>query len=222
MSETPVPVSGPPTLAHGVNLASIFRRGIEWIPPRARLAVCLGATVLVGLAIYSYLAGDSGTLNVTFHHNLQMADLSVSIDGRPTFSDQVPGTVKKRFGILDKKVEGTLSRTLAVPLGTHVVQVRVRSSSERFDQTRQISVNLASGKESTVAITAQRDDLSLSYRGRPVAAVKEETQIPGPLRSILVTVMGSVVSASIGFLVQEFLKGRKAAIVDNRNSKTAS
>ena len=212
MSETAVPISGPPPPVAAVSVTSIFRRVLQWIPPKARLAVCLGAPVLVGLAIYSYLWSDSGSLNVVFRHSLQMADLSVFVDGRPTFSDQVPGTAKKRFGILDKRVEGTLSKTLAVPLGTHVVQVRVKSPSDRFDQTRQISVNLVSGKESTVVVTAQRDDLSLSYRGRPVVPVEEGAESSGaPLRSVLVTVMGSVASAAIGFLVQEFLKARKAA-----------
>ena len=210
MSETPVPISGPPPLSAAVSVASIFRRVLQWIPPKARLAVSLGAPVLVGLAIYSYLSSDSGALNVVFRHSLQTADLTVFVDGRPTFSDQVPGTAKKRFGILDKRVEGTLSKTLAVPLGTHIVQVHVKSSPERFDQTRQISVNLVSGKDSTVVINAQRDDLSLSYRGRAVGPVQEGAESSGPFRSILVTVMGSAVSAAIGFLVQEFLKARKA------------
>jgi hypothetical protein len=187
-----------------------------------RVAICVGSLV-IGLGIYMYLSNESGSLNLVCRHNLQTADLSVSVDGRVVFADQIAGTVKKRFGIFDKKVEGTFSRTLTVSEGEHVVSVHLRSEPERFDQTRQISINAVSGKEATVIITAQKGDLSLAYRGIPVSAVKDTSPgYLGSLRSVLFTVMGSVVSAAIGFAVQEFLNGRKAALIEARNSKSTA
>ncbi len=192
----------------------------RFTPLKARLAVCIGS-IFVGSLIYLYFSGDSGSLNLVCRHTLQAADLSVFVDGKLEFSDQISGTVKKRFGFLDKKVEGTFSRTLHLSLGDHVISVHLQSPEERFDQTRQIAVSLAPSKESTVVITAQKGDLSLAYRGIPLSSGKGS----GPayfssFRSLLLTIVGSVMSAAIGFTVQEFLRSRKAALVAARNSKT--
>jgi len=199
-----------------------IRRVLQWIPRKARLAVCFGVVVLIPLAIYSYLANGNGDLNVICRHNLQSAALTVTIDGELAFQDQVSGTVKKRFGFLDKKVEGTLSKSLSIPLGKHTVRVNLKSSPDRFDQTRQIAVNLVAGKESTVLITSQRSDLTLTYQGAPLVPDKDgNPSSSGSTESILMTVMGSIVSAAIGFLVQEFLRTRKAAYLHGQNSKPA-
>jgi len=62
-----------------------------------------------------YPSSEPGSLNLVCRHNLRTADLSVFVDGRPAFSDQVSGTAKKRFGVFDKKVEGTFSKTFVFP-----------------------------------------------------------------------------------------------------------
>src|SRR6266581_1641516 len=201
MTRTPVKPS---------QVAQPLRGVLRRLPAKACLAASFGLLV-VGLAIYMY-SGESGNINLICRHNLRTADLSVFVDGRPQFSDQISGTVKKRFGIFDKKVEGTFSKTFTTSLGEHVVRVHLQSTPERFDQTRQIGINLVSGKEATVSITAQNGDLSLAYRGSPVNSVNDDSQsyYSGPLRSILVAVTASAVSAAIGFIVQEFLRTRKA------------
>jgi hypothetical protein len=202
------------------RVAEMFRRVLQWLPPKARLAVFFGLLVLVPLAVYSYLSNGRGDLNLVCRHNLQSAQLTVSVDGKIVFSDQSSGTVKKRFGFLDKKVEGALSKALSIPLGKHTVRVSLKAPSEQFDQTRQIAVNVVSGKESTLTITTQRGDLSLAYEGPPafsnsVSAPEESSAI----WSILMTVMGAVGSAAIGFMVQEFLRSRKAAFLQNKSSR---
>jgi hypothetical protein len=142
------------------------------------------------------------------------------VDGKLAFADQSSGTVKKRFGFLDKKVEGTLSKALSLPLGKHTVRVSLKSPSEQFEQTRQIAVNLVSGNESTVTITAQRGDLSLAYDGPPVVFNAASTsEGSSAIWSILMTVMGAVGSAAIGFMVQEFLRSRKASFLQKKSSR---
>jgi len=202
------------------RVAETFRRVLQWLPPKARLAVFSGLLVLVPLAVYSYLSNGRGDLNLVCRHNLQSAQLTVSVDGKVVLSDQSSGTVKKRFGFLDKKVEGTLSKALSIPLGKHTVRVSLKAPSEQFDQTRQIAVNLVSGRESTVTITTQRGDLSLAYDGPPVFSnTASTTEGSSAIWSILMTVMGAVGSAAIGFMVQEFLRSRKAAFLQNKSSK---
>jgi hypothetical protein len=215
MSELPKgnPELQPHSTAAG-RVAEALRRVLQWIPPKARLAVCFGLLVLIPLAVYSYLWNGRGDLNLICRHNFQSAELTVSVDGKIVFSDQSSGTIKKRFGFLDKKVEGTLSKALSIPLGRHTVRVSLKSLSDQFDQTRQIAVNLVSGKESTVTITAQRGDLSLVYEGAPVLSDTVSTPAgSSAFWSILMTAMGAVASAAIGFVVQEFLRSRKAAFL---------
>ena len=193
---------------------------LQWIPRKARLAVCFGLLVLIPLAIYSYFSNEYGDLNLVCRHSFQSADLTVSVDGKVAYSDQSSGTVKKRFGFLDKKVEGTLSKALSMPLGKHTVRVSLKSTSDQFDQTRQIAVNLVSGRESTVTITAQRGDLLLAYDGAPlVAGVESASAGSSAIWSVLMTVMGAVASAAIGFMVQEFLRSRKVAFLQNKSSR---
>jgi hypothetical protein len=221
MSEIPMasPEPQPHRTAAG-RLADIFRRVLEWLPPKARLAVFFGLLVMVPLAVYSYLSNGHGDLNLICRHTFQAAELTVSVDGKLAFADQSSGTVKKRFGFLDKKVEGTLSKALSLPLGRHTVRVSLKSPSEQFEQTRQIVVNLVSGKESTVTITAQRGDLSLAYEGPPALSNTVSTpEGSSAFWSILMTVMGAVGSAAIGFMVQEFLRSRKASFLQKKSSR---
>ena len=183
------------------------------------MAACFGSLVMIVLGIYLYTTSEYGDLNLVCRHNLQSAELTVLVDGRTAFSDQISGTVKKRFGFLDKKVEGSVSKSISIPLGKHTVRVSLKSTPERFEQTKQIMINLVSGKEATVAITAQRGDLSLAYQGAPVLADKEVHSFwSGSLWSVLVTAISSVGSAAIGFLVQEFLRTRKAALLRIRGT----
>jgi len=39
-----------------------------------------------------------------------------------------------------KRQAGTLSKAVSLPLGKHTIRVNLKSSPERFDQTRQIAV----------------------------------------------------------------------------------
>jgi hypothetical protein len=81
-------------------------------------------------------------------------------------------------------------------------------------------VNVVSDKEATLLITAQRGDLSLAYQGTPVLSDTERVPVgSGSLWSVVVTAMSSVASATIGFLVQEFLRTRKAAFLQGQSSK---
>jgi hypothetical protein len=59
--------------------------------------------------------------------------------------------------------------------------------------------------------------MSLAYQGAaPTPDPSSGTDFIRPLRSILLTAAGSVASAAIGFMVQEFLKSRNSAATAKR------
>jgi hypothetical protein len=212
MNETPTQKPEPPRASapDGLIIAT-FNRVVQLIPPKARLAVLTGLLVLVGLAVYTSLFGGSATLNLICRHDLRSADISVSIDGRTTYTDHISASPKKLFAILGKRGE-TFSKSLTVPSGEHVVQVHLSSATDGFDQTKQRELNLLPGNETTLRIDAQRNGMSMVYPGPVTAPTKNlGSAFPDSLRSILVTLLGSAVSAAIGFVVQEFLRSRKAA-----------
>lgn len=221
MTKPPTTISTPIQFpVEAGNVSGTLRRALQRIPTRARFAACFGSFALIVLAIYAYMSSGASVLNLICRHNLESADLSVFVDGNLEFTEHLSGTGKRRFGFLDKKVEGTLSKALTFRPGEHVVKVAIKSPSERFDQSKQIAVNMVSGKEATVVITAQRGEMTLAYQGTPVASDKDSGPTYfGSVQSILVTFLGSVASAAIAFMVQEFLRSRKTAFAQNRSSK---
>src|SRR5438034_9569667 len=98
MTETPVPITRPTHFTVAVDLvAATFRRVLQWIPPKARLAVCLGSLALTGLAIYTYLSSDSGSLSLVCRRSLRTVELSVFVDDSLTSLDHISVTANNRF-----------------------------------------------------------------------------------------------------------------------------
>ena len=212
MNETPTPKPEPSRASATAGpIIATFNRVVQLIPPKARLAVLTGLLVLVGLAVYTSFLGGSATLNLICRHDLRSADISVSIDGRTIYTDHISASPKKLFAILGKREE-TFSKSLTVPPGEHVVQVHLSSATDGFDQTKQRELNLRPGTETTLRIDAHRNGMSLVYPGPATSPTNNlGSAFPDSLRSILVTLLGSAVSAAIGFVVQDFLRSRKAA-----------
>ena len=212
MNETPTPKPTPPHVSATAGpIIATFNRVVQLIPPKARLAVLTGLLVLVGLAVYTSLLGGSATLNLICRHDLHSADISVSVDGRTTYTDHISASPKKLFAILGKRDE-TFSKSLTVPPGEHVVQVHLSSATDGFDQTKQRELHFLHGNETTLRIDAHRNGMSLVYPGPATSPTNNlGSAFPDSLRSILVTLLGSAVSAAIGFVVQDFLRSRKAA-----------
>jgi hypothetical protein len=192
--------------------------------PKARLALGLGALAAILLGISAYLSLPSATLRLVCRHDFRSADLTVWIDGDVVHTDTMTGTLRKLWGVLEK-TEGNYTRTLPVGAGKHVVQVRVRGTG--YDRTRSIQADFARGKEYTLGIDSGRD-LYLAWRSAPLgaepAAGSSWFKYAG---SVLMTIFGSVVSASIGVIVQDFLRSRRASLAEARevrpqSSKTVS
>jgi hypothetical protein len=189
----------------------IGRHVVRRIPPKTRVVVLIGAVLLAALGVHAYLAGGSAVLNLVCRHNLRAADLAVYIDGKLSYTEQLSGSAKKRFGIVGPRVAKTFSKSLVVPSGEHVVNVHLKSAADGFDQEQSCSLNLPPGKAGTLVIAMQQNGMSLTFQGSPVVSAESAgSGYRDSLRWILLTVGGSAVSAGIGFMVQEFLRSRKA------------
>ena len=196
------------------RVRALCTQALHRIPRVARVAALIGAVILVLLAVlgvHTYLAGGSAVLNLVCRHNLRAADLAVYIDGKLSYTEQLSGSAKKRFGIVGPRVAKTFSKSLVVPSGEHVVNVHLKSAADGFDQEQSCSLNLPPGKAGTLVIAMQQNGMSLTFQGSPVAPVGSAgSGYRDSVRWILLTVGGSAVSAGIGFMVQEFLRSRKA------------
>ncbi len=105
-----------------------------------------------------------------------------------------------------------------------MITVRMISASDHFDQTRQCAVKVAPRQESTLVISAGRSGMSLQFQGGgpnlpPSSPAADYFDY---VRSILLTMGGSALSAGIAFVVQDLLKSRKAEVSAPPQSSQAS
>jgi len=191
----------------GGRLGEICARAMGRIPPKARLAVFTGSLVLIGLVIYGMMSSGQSTLHLLVRHNLRDADLTVVVDGKLALTEHLSGSAKKRLGVFEH-VDGTFSKSLAVRSGEHVFQVHLQSSAEGMNQSRVSRINIPSGDEATLSVSATRSTMNISYQGAAVSESATSSQFTESAVSVFLTIAGSVASAAIGFFVQEFLRSK--------------
>src|SRR5262245_32180510 len=180
---------------------------------RARLAVSLGAvaSLLLGIAVVLFL--PSATLNIVCRHDFRSVELTIAVDGDVVLTETLTGSVRKWLGVVEK-TGGTYTRAIHVASGKHAIQVRMRAPG--YDSARVIRGDFGRGKEYTLSVDSGRD-LSLSLRSTGGEAATAEGGGGGSWlgygRSLLLTMFGSIVSATIGVYVQAFLHSRKSPLV---------
>ena len=174
-------------------------------------------------------------LNLDVRHTFRSVDLSVTVDGRRELDTKIEGTAKK-FGVFGKRGEKGFTATLDLEPGARVVRVRVRSTADKFDQTRVERFDLGSASVASLRIVAEKSGLSV-FADRPPAPAPQVAGLVPPtspgapvvhaapaamqqqlsaaaelyqvLRQSLIAIAGFVASAATGYLVQEFLRSRK-------------
>lgn len=198
------------------SLVSRLKRLLSFIKPAwadRRVRLLLGVIAIAVAAAWYWFSAASATLTIAGHHGFRRAQVSIWIDDSLKSQYEVSGSAKKKFGVLGK-IDGSFSRSLRVGAGDHTVRVRFQSLTDSGDITRQTHVTLQAGTESTVYVNADRGMLSLAFAG---AAPKTRSD-PEPssgyarmLQSVFMAIAGSALSATVGFVVQDFLKSRKGA-----------
>ena len=200
----------PPRLADRLQKAFTLLRPY-WADRRVRIAV--GVVLLVIAASWYWFAAASATLTVAGRHSFRQAEISIWVDGDLKSTFEVSGSAKKKLGVF-QKIDGSFSRSLRVGAGDHTVRVRVHSLADGTDIVRQCQASVQSGSEANVYVNAERGLLSLSFASGASRTRPEPESSNGGymkmMQSVLMAIAGSALSATVGFLVQDFLKSRKA------------
>jgi hypothetical protein len=185
-----------------------------------------GITVLLIAAIfivYALVPSETARLQLICQHSFRSAQVSVFVDGSIVYSSNVNVTAKKRLGILPKGQSGpeVFSKLIDVPTGNHVVQVRISAPTEGFDQARSAAADFTADRESILQINAtRRNTLAINFEGASssttlplnASASSESHPLPKSGITIVFSILGTMLSASISFLVQEFWRWHKSRI----------
>lgn len=172
------------------------------------------------LGVSAFLSIPSATLKVVCHHDFRSAEITISIDGDVVHTETLTGAVKKWLGVVER-AGGTYTRMIPVSSGRHRVEVRLRAPG--YDHTRSVEAYFSRGASNTLSVDSGRD-LSLVWRGADRGAGGTEPDggsFPWLkyVASIFGTISASIVSASIGVFVQDFLRARKARLAEEENNR---
>lgn len=110
------------------------------------------------------LGVSPATLDIEVEHNFTAAHLSVWVDDRATYTQQLEGTDRKRL-VVFHGVQGHASHALQLAPGKHRVRIRVVSGVDSYDQSSTVAGEFTSGKEKVLRIHFnKRGEMNLSLQ----------------------------------------------------------
>ncbi len=194
----------------------------------------LAATVM---AVHTAVKREDCSLRLKVQHGFRSAHLSVWLDDDLVYSGPLMGTSKpirsgkKKVGF-SESAEGSLSETFTVSGGAHEVRVRV-AAEDGSAQENSIRGEFASDSQRTLSVVARGNDLSMSWESenQGKASPPRPGGEPGPVPegwlqryagSVLVSVVGSIVSALVGFAIRELPKKITATRAEPAKARSAS
>jgi hypothetical protein len=175
--------------------------------------------IAIIFGVYAAIPVEQAHLQIICQHSFRSAQLSVLVDGSAVYTSNVNVASKKRLSILSKGQSGAevFSRLIDVPTGRHVVQVHINASDEGFDQARSAAADFAPDRESILQINAtRRNTLAVNFDGATTSAgattassAPDSHPLPRNGITIVFSILGTMLSASVSFLVQEFWRSHK-------------
>lgn len=204
MSSEPITSPAPAGPSWQASAQVILQRGLALIRKHPVKFVAGTAMTILVLALLSRSASGNSSLKVQMQYGFRSAQISVWVDGDVACSEHVVGTERRRFGLIPSGVWGNFSRVLPVPAGRHTVKVRV-TSNEGYDNSGTISGDFPEGSEVGLQVSPRRSgDLGIAWQGSSTIVADS-----GPAwyvkygSSLLMTAVGSLVSAVMAYLVKE-------------------
>jgi hypothetical protein len=156
------------------------------------------------IAFLPHLVGASASLKVQMQHSFRSAQVSVWVDGDLACSEHLTGSQRRRFGLLPAGIGGNFSRLVQVSTGRHTVKVRV-TSDEGYDNTGTITGDFPADSEISLQVRPRSSgDLDMNWQGMSTMPADS-----GPAwyvkyaGSLLMTAVGSLVSALMAYIVRE-------------------
>jgi hypothetical protein len=199
--------------------SSALRARFRKMPVWTRYGAITVLLIAAIFAVYAATPAEQAHLQIICQHSFRSAQLSVLVDGSIVYSNNVNVASKKRLGILPKGQSGPeiFSKLIDVPTGKHVVQVRISAPAEGFDQARSAAADFTSDRESILQVNAtRRNALAVNFDGATTSAAAtnassapESHPLPKSGITIVFSILGTMLSASISFLVQEFWRSHK-------------
>lgn len=206
LSQLPEPKNG--WLQNLKSRALVLLHRVTW--KHAAIALLLAALPVV---FWLQFAGQNSSLKIEGQHSFRQAELSVWIDGALAKKISISGVAKRRFGVL-QTVQGSFFTNLSLPAGEHTVGIEISSPADGYDRSSELHADFAAKAAHTLFVSAEkRGGPYLSWRDAvPVskAGASPMPEYAKMLMSLFLTIGGSMLSATIGFLVQERLKNFKA------------
>ncbi|MEY2413500.1 MAG: hypothetical protein QOD84_2106 [Acidobacteriaceae bacterium] len=189
---------------------STFRAHVSKTPRWAWIVLGVFLTTALSMALYTrILVKNDALLNLRVQHTYRSAKLSVWIDRDLTYTTKLTGAAKKKSGPTSEAVQSTLAESLTIPSGIHELRVQI-TAEDGTVRDKTISGAIPSGSERTLSISARRSNLSLNWKDSSfMTASSASASTPPPIgiqRYLVMTVIGSIVSAITGFAVREFPK----------------
>jgi hypothetical protein len=217
-------------------LRSVGRR-ISRIPGEALLVLGLFLLVAALMALHTAMTREDCGLRLKVQHGFLSAQLSVWLDGGLVYSGRLIGsrkpvrTSKKKVRLVEP-AEGSLSETFAVPAGAHEVRVRV-ATEDGAVQENSIRGDFASHSQRTLSVVARDNDVSMNWESENRG--KASTPSPGVglvqapegwfqryAGSLLVSIVGSIVSAFTGYAIKELPKKITSTQAEPPKTRSAS
>jgi hypothetical protein len=210
-------------------------RGIFRIPAKAFLVLGLFLLVAALLAVHTAVTLEDCSLRLKVEHGFLGAQLYVWLDDSLVYSGRLIGsrkpirTSKKKVKSVEP-VEGGLSETFAVPAGEHEVRVRV-AAEDGSVQENSVRGDFVSHNQRTLSVVARGNDVSMTWESKDQGKVSPTSPESGPVPapegwlqryagSLLISILGSIVSAFTGYAIRELPK--KIAPTQDEPPKTRS
>ncbi len=163
--------------ATGAKEGARFIRGLPWqrwgaalkagwrtfraLPGKVQLGVA-GVVVLALLfALWEPLFSPKTTLAIRCTHDLASGVLTVLVDEREVLQAELTGSTQRRMGVF-RRTEGIYTGAARIPIGDHVIRVRVRSEDERTLASREVQGSFV--KDETRVLSVQFEGRTGSLR----------------------------------------------------------
>jgi serine/threonine protein kinase len=98
---------------------------------------------------------DFAKLDVVIEHGFEQATVSVLVDKKPLYSQELHGESKRR-ALLFHKTQGKQSGTINLLPGKHDILVRVQSASDGYDATSSFSEGFSQGSKRVLLIKCDK------------------------------------------------------------------